>query len=99
MVHCRIVFKFIAIIFGVLPLAASQENPSPSAKKEVTYSRDVAPIVYKNCVTCHRPNDIAPMSLLTYKDTRPGGQVDSRRCGRAQDAAVARRPKCWGFFE
>src|SRR5262249_17847223 len=39
--------------------------------KRVTFSKDVAPILFKNCVGCHRPNDIAPMSLLTYKDARP----------------------------
>ena len=38
---------------------------------EVTFTRDVAPILYKRCVNCHRPGDIAPMSLLTYKDARP----------------------------
>ena len=36
-----------------------------------TFSKDVAPIFYKNCTTCHRPGEIAPMSLLTYSDTRP----------------------------
>ncbi|MFL6466241.1 MAG: thiol-disulfide isomerase [Bryobacteraceae bacterium] len=38
---------------------------------EVTFSHDVAPILYKHCVGCHHPNDIAPMSLLTYKNARP----------------------------
>src|SRR5215471_8193724 len=38
---------------------------------EVTFSRDVAPILYKHCVNCHRPGDIAPMSLVSYKDARP----------------------------
>lgn len=36
-----------------------------------TFSKDVAPIFYKHCVSCHRPNDIAPMSLLDYKSARP----------------------------
>src|SRR5258706_11295435 len=36
-----------------------------------TFSKDVAPILYKNCATCHRPGDIAPMSLLTYQEVRP----------------------------
>lgn len=36
-----------------------------------TFTHDVAPILYKHCVACHHPNDIAPMSLLTYKDARP----------------------------
>src|SRR5690349_5336563 len=37
----------------------------------VTFSKDVAPILYKNCVVCHRPNDLAPMSLISYKEVRP----------------------------
>jgi mono/diheme cytochrome c family protein len=53
----------------VLMLGASDQSSSP--QKEVTYTRDVAPILNKNCVVCHRPNDIAPMSLLTYKDVQP----------------------------
>ena len=36
-----------------------------------TFSKDVAPILYKNCIGCHRPGEIAPMSLLTYDDARP----------------------------
>jgi hypothetical protein len=36
-----------------------------------TFSKDVAPILYKNCASCHRPGEIAPMSLLTYEDARP----------------------------
>jgi hypothetical protein len=38
---------------------------------EVTFTRDVAPILQKNCQTCHRPGEVAPMSLLSYKDVRP----------------------------
>ena len=37
----------------------------------VTYNRDVLPIFEKNCVGCHRPGQIAPMSFLTYETTRP----------------------------
>jgi hypothetical protein len=36
----------------------------------VTYT-DVAPILYKHCAACHHSNDLAPMSLLTYQQTRP----------------------------
>ena len=36
-----------------------------------TFSKDVAPLFYKHCAGCHRPNDIAPMSLLDYKTARP----------------------------
>jgi hypothetical protein len=37
----------------------------------VTFTKDVAPIFYKRCVECHREGEVAPMSLLTYKDARP----------------------------
>ncbi|MEK6303554.1 MAG: cytochrome c [Acidobacteriota bacterium] len=37
----------------------------------VTFSKDVAPILNKNCASCHRSGEIAPMSLLSYKEARP----------------------------
>jgi len=42
---------------------------------EVTYSRDIAPILYRHCTACHHPNDLAPMSLLDYKSARPWAQA------------------------
>ena len=44
---------------------------SPAAAAAPTVNKDVAPIFYKNCTNCHRPGEIAPMSLLSYKDARP----------------------------
>lgn len=46
-------------------------NASDKASSPVTFTRDVAPILYKNCATCHRTGEIAPMSLLSYKEVRP----------------------------
>ncbi|PYS17470.1 MAG: hypothetical protein DMG11_34810, partial [Acidobacteria bacterium] len=37
----------------------------------VTFYKDVLPILERNCQTCHRPGNIAPMSFLTYETTRP----------------------------
>ena len=42
-----------------------------TAAAEVTYTKDVAPILFKSCAECHRPGESAPMSLLSYKDVRP----------------------------
>jgi len=42
-----------------------------SEKATVTYSKDVAAILNKNCVACHRPGEVAPMSLMSYKEVRP----------------------------
>lgn len=36
-----------------------------------TFTKDVAPILDKNCVSCHRPGEIAPMSLMSYNEARP----------------------------
>src|SRR5581483_3830584 len=52
---------------------------SPSA----TFNKDILPILQKNCQTCHRPGEAAPMSFLTYKDVRPWA--------KAMKAAVALR--------
>ncbi len=49
---------------------SAPESPDPRTKAP-TYARDVAPILYKHCTTCHRPGEIAPMSLLTYGEVRP----------------------------
>ena len=37
----------------------------------VTFDKDVLPILQSNCQSCHRPGEVAPMSLLTYQDARP----------------------------
>ena len=50
------------------PAAAAQGAQTAPAP---TWNKDVAPIVYANCVTCHRPGEVAPMSLMSYQDARP----------------------------
>jgi hypothetical protein len=45
--------------------------PAMAAEPAVTFTHDVAPLLYEKCVTCHRPGEVAPMSLLTYEDVRP----------------------------
>jgi len=52
--------------------AAAQDHP-------VTFNKDIAPILQRSCQTCHRPDSVAPMSLLTYQDTRPFAREMKRR--------------------
>ena len=42
-----------------------------AAPAQVTFTKDVAPILQRSCQSCHRPGMMAPMSLLTYQDARP----------------------------
>src|SRR5262249_39229813 len=37
----------------------------------LTFTKDVAPIIQKNCQVCHRPGEVAPMAFMGYKDVRP----------------------------
>jgi len=42
-----------------------------AASNNVTFNKDVLPVLQKNCQECHRPGEVAPMSLLTYSEARP----------------------------
>ena len=60
-----------AVLCAVLAVIAA---PSPAAAQDAatpTFTRDVAPILQRSCQMCHRTGSIAPMSLLTYEETRP----------------------------
>jgi TolA-binding protein len=48
-------------------------SSEPTNPERVTYNRDVAPIVYQYCSSCHRPGEAGPFSLLTYQDVRKRG--------------------------
>ncbi len=66
-------FAVALFVFAMSLLALGQSSSTASSKvaKEVTFSKDIAPIFYKNCAECHRANDIAPMSLMSFKEARP----------------------------
>ena len=65
----------LSILVPGLVLLASAVVAAPAANdpadSKVTWSDHVAPILHENCVSCHRPGQTAPMSLLTYDETRP----------------------------
>ncbi len=52
----------------LLTLVAAGANTSA---QRPSFTKNVAPILYKRCVECHRPGESAPMSLLTYEQARP----------------------------
>jgi mono/diheme cytochrome c family protein len=59
----------IAAIAAAPPLAYGQA--AGAAKLAPTFTKDVAPIFQEKCESCHRPNNMAPMSLVTYEEVRP----------------------------
>ncbi len=73
MLKIKVVFGKMWAVGVAVALAgvSSTSVADDRASKRVTFSKDVAPILFANCVSCHRPGDIAPMSLLTYEQARP----------------------------
>jgi hypothetical protein len=63
-------FAWCAIVIG-RSSAFEPQYAAGAAEGVPTFTRDVAPILFRNCATCHRPGEIAPMSLLTYEEARP----------------------------
>jgi mono/diheme cytochrome c family protein len=61
------VSKFWTSVVPALVLVASCSQPN-RIKENPTFSEDVAPVVFKNCVPCHRPGEVGPFPLLTYDD-------------------------------
>ncbi len=61
-----------AIIVAAGAVALSLAGAAGAAAQEApTYNEHVGPILLDNCASCHRPNQVAPMSLLSYRDARP----------------------------
>jgi len=56
---------------AVLAVAPAARAADAGVAAPVTFSKDVAPILQDKCQACHQPNSIAPMSLITYEETRP----------------------------
>ena len=59
------------LVVGLGFAAFSLQTIAQQNSSAVTFHKDVLPILQENCQTCHRPGEIAPMSFLTYSDTRP----------------------------
>jgi mono/diheme cytochrome c family protein len=60
---------FASAAIGWVILVRPEPKPKP-AKKSVTYAEDVATILNKNCVECHRPGQVAPFSLVGYENAK-----------------------------
>jgi mono/diheme cytochrome c family protein len=66
-----VVIAFVAI----LATSSAWRAQSPDAPSVPTFSDTIAPIVYANCVSCHRPGEAAPFALLSYDDVAKRGEL------------------------
>jgi hypothetical protein len=70
---------FVSMLLLTYVIAIPVTGAAQGTKSEVTFTRDVAPILQRSCQTCHRPDSIAPMSLMTYEDARPWARSMKRK--------------------
>ena len=84
--------RLALVVIGVAALASAgtlAQTPAPASAGAATFAKDVAPIMYKKCANCHRPGEVAPMTLLSYDDARPWAKAIKAK-------VVAREMPPWG---
>ncbi len=64
------VFAAVALLAGAV-LAAQTSGQNRTASGPITFNKAIAPIIWQNCATCHRPGQLGPFSLVTFEDVRP----------------------------
>src|SRR5262245_44703700 len=75
----------LVCVGGPVPIQGQNAaTPRQSASSVPTFTKDVAPILYKHCASCHRRGEIAPMSLITYEDARPWAKAIAKQVGEHQ---------------
>ena len=76
----RAAMTSVAAVAALLLVSAS----AVAADAPVTFSRDIAPIFQAKCQSCHQPNSPAPMSLISYKESRPWAKSIRERVSARQ---------------
>ncbi len=65
----RLSIILTGLLVALVAVAAVTVNNNEAAS--ITFSKDVAPIIFNKCANCHRPGEVAPMSLTSYAEVRP----------------------------
>ncbi|MFN7981368.1 MAG: hypothetical protein U0Q11_05880 [Vicinamibacterales bacterium] len=78
----------VATVLAGGTVATRAQSPAPARGAEVTYSKDIAPILQRSCLQCHNPDGGAPMSLTTYEEVRPYARAIKTRTAMGPHAGV-----------
>ena len=85
--HRLLTASLAAAALGVIAPLALHAQQAPAAR-EITFTKDVAPILQRSCENCHRPDGVAPMSLVNYEDVRPWARAIKQRTSIGPKAGV-----------
>ena len=78
----------MTVFMTALALSLAIMPRSAMGQEAVTFSKDVAPIIFDKCVACHRPGEAAPMPLRSYQEVRPWARA-------IKDKVVSREMPPW----
>jgi hypothetical protein len=73
----RGILSLAILMVAIMPIRTSAGQTG----EPVTFTRDIAPILQRSCQQCHRPDSVAPMSLIAYEDARPYARAMKLRTG------------------
>jgi len=74
---------------GLVTSGTTLRSQAPAPRiDEVTFTKDIAPILQRSCQSCHRPDGAGPMSLITYEDVRPYARAIKTKTGLGPHAGV-----------
>ncbi len=73
--NCRWIGRILGVLSVGVFLAVLAGQPTDAQAQDVTFARDVAPILQENCQICHRPGGMGPMSLLSYEEAQPWAPI------------------------
>src|SRR5438445_1257668 len=80
-----IILAVLIAMMATVTTAGAQTSANVAATQgQVTFAKDVAPILQQKCQECHQPNSIAPMSLITYQEVRPWARAITERVAARQ---------------
>jgi hypothetical protein len=79
---------FVVAGMAVLTAPFALRAQQPARAADVTFTKDIAPILQRSCQNCHHANGAAPMSLVTYEEVRPYASAIKRRTGMGPHAGV-----------
>ncbi len=78
----------VAVAAAVMAAPAAAQSAEPAGHDEVTFTKDIAPILQRSCQKCHRPDSLAPMSLIDYDEVRPWARAIKYRTGLRDQMGV-----------
>jgi mono/diheme cytochrome c family protein len=73
------VIRILPVLSAVWVVGAAVPAGAEGVPDRPTFTKDIAPILQRSCQQCHRPDSIAPMSLITYEQVRPWARAIKQR--------------------